>query len=90
MRLDTAILLFENHSSSRRLTTVILQQHVLHESVNSRPICTSDSRFDVYHQKECGGGQDTGFIRASGSDLIETISFSFPERAPDNLRLRWR
>jgi hypothetical protein len=25
-------------------------------NVNSRPICTSDSRFDMYHQKECGGG----------------------------------
>jgi hypothetical protein len=24
--------------------------------VKSRPICTSDSRLDVYHQKECGGG----------------------------------
>jgi RNA-directed DNA polymerase len=26
------------------------------KDVNSRPICTSDSRMDVYHQKECGGG----------------------------------
>jgi len=24
--------------------------------VNSRPICTSDSRIDMYHQKEYGGG----------------------------------
>ena len=24
--------------------------------VNSRPMCTSHSRLDVYHQKECGGG----------------------------------
>jgi hypothetical protein len=26
------------------------------KGVNSRPICTSHSRLDVYHQKECGGG----------------------------------
>jgi hypothetical protein len=25
-------------------------------AVNSRPMCTSDSRLDMYHQKECGGG----------------------------------
>jgi hypothetical protein len=25
-------------------------------TVNSRPICTSHSRLDMYHQKECGGG----------------------------------
>jgi hypothetical protein len=26
------------------------------DSVNSRPMCTSHSRIDVYHQKERGGG----------------------------------
>jgi excisionase family DNA binding protein len=44
-------------------------------SVNSRPMCTSDSRLDVYHQKEYGGGQDSGFIGASEVVLIETNSF---------------
>jgi hypothetical protein len=43
--------------------------------VNSRPMCTSDSRLDVYHQKEYGGGQDSGFIGASEVVLIETNSF---------------
>jgi len=26
------------------------------KDVNSRPMYTSDSRIDGYHQKECGGG----------------------------------
>jgi hypothetical protein len=45
------------------------------EAVNSRPICTSHSRLDMYHQKECGGGQDSGFNGASEVEIFETNSF---------------
>ena len=33
---------------------------------------TSHSRIDGYHQKECGGGQDSGFIGASEVEIFET------------------
>jgi len=46
-------------AQARRVYNAALEQRITayqEAGVNSRPMYTSDSRIDGYHQKECGGG----------------------------------